>query len=42
MIANEKELAMAPDCTLWGEFWSSWDHAYRSHWVNLDANPLPE
>jgi hypothetical protein len=42
MIAIENEQSMAPDCTPWGEFWSSWDHAYRSYWVNLDANPLPE
>jgi hypothetical protein len=29
-----------PELGYFGE--DSWERAYRSHWVNLDANPLPE
>jgi hypothetical protein len=31
-----------PDPALGDPGNDSWEDAYRSHWVNLDANPLPE
>jgi hypothetical protein len=36
----EEDYPPDPELGYFGE--DSWERAYRSHWVNLDANPLPE